>query len=99
MLIERTHSPKHHEWVTIWPCMLFAHKKMKKMNIYDTKQIYCTRCEKWIGEVDYEAKIINALCGQCANPLPEDDKILYTVSHYQSKSNKQVLNPELLIEI
>jgi hypothetical protein len=69
------------------------------MNIYDTRQINCTRCEKWIGEVDHEAKIINALCGQCANPLPEGEKILYTVSHFQSKSEKQRVLPELLIEV
>ena len=69
------------------------------MNMYDTKQIYCTRCDICIGEVDSEAKIINALCGQCANPLPEGEKILYTVSHYQSISDKRQLNSELLIEV
>jgi len=67
--------------------------------MYDMKQINCTRCEKWIGEVDYESKIINALCGQCANPLPEGEKILYTISHFQSKSEKQRVLPELVIEV
>lgn len=69
------------------------------MNMYDTKQIYCTICEKCIGEVDSESKIINALCGQCANPLPEGEKILYTISHYQSKSDKHRMNSELVVEV
>ena len=68
------------------------------MNIYDTKPIYCVRCEKNIGEADYEAKIINALCGQCANPLPEGDKILYTVSHYKSEYDIPK-SPEILVQV
>lgn len=69
------------------------------MNMYDTKQIYCTNCGIWIGEVDYEAKIINALCGKCADPIPEGDQILYTVSHYQSKSSKRKMNQELVVKV
>lgn len=66
--------------------------------MYDTKQISCTRCEKWIGEVDCEARIINALCGQCADPKPMGEKILYTMSYFQSKYEKQKTHPELLVE-
>lgn len=66
------------------------------MNIYDTKPIHCTRCEQWIGEVDYEAKIINALCSQCADPLPMGEKILYTVSNFQSNTPR--MNQELVVE-
>ncbi len=55
------------------------------MNIYDTKTVVCHQCKRCIGEVDYDALVIRPLCGQCANPLPEGDKILYVVSHYQQK--------------
>lgn len=41
------------------------------MNIYDMKQIRCIKCEKFIGEVDFDAEIIRPLCGRCANPIPE----------------------------
>lgn len=58
------------------------------MNIYDTKSIVCARCETFLGEVDYDAKIIHPLCGKCANPLPEGDKILYTMSKFISQHNK-----------
>jgi hypothetical protein len=61
------------------------------MNLYDTKQLFCVKCEKFIGEVDSDAKIINALCGNCANPLPEGDIILYTISNFQSQ--KQLIQP------
>lgn len=54
------------------------------MNIYDTKSILCSNCYTSIGEIDYDAEIIRPLCGKCANPLPEGDKILYTVSHFQN---------------
>ena len=68
------------------------------MNIYDTKVIFCSRCETSIGEVDFEAKIINALCGKCANPIPEGDKILYTISHFQTQA-KQKIPQELVIKV
>lgn len=71
---------------------------MENLNIYDTKQIYCVRCEKSVGEVDYDAKIINSLCGKCANPQPEGDDILYVVNHYQAKS-MQKLNQPILVEL
>ena len=58
------------------------------MNIYDTKSIYCKKCGKVIGEIDYDANVILPECGQCANPLPEGDKILYTISAIQSQSQK-----------
>ncbi|MHA7647877.1 hypothetical protein [Nitrosopumilus sp. S4] len=56
------------------------------MNIYDTKSIYCSRCNVSIGEIDYDAEVIRPLCGKCANPLPEGDKIIYTMSHFQNNS-------------
>lgn len=51
------------------------------MNIYDTKPLRCSKCGKCIGEVDYDAEIILPKCGQCTNPIPEnDDKALYILS-------------------
>jgi hypothetical protein len=67
------------------------------MNIYDTKPISCVKCEKFIGEIDYDAKVINQLCGQCANPLPEGEKILYTVSNFQTQFQKKTIQP-LMVE-
>ena len=69
------------------------------MNIYDTKQIYCIRCEKSIGEVDYESKIINALCGKCANPHPEGDDILYTIKNQNKPKSMERPNQPILVEI
>ncbi|MEM3006527.1 MAG: hypothetical protein QXW37_01750 [Candidatus Nitrosotenuis sp.] len=43
------------------------------MNIYDTRQIYCSKCGKPVGEVAYDAEIILPKCGICANPLPHSD--------------------------
>ena len=62
---------------------------MIKLNIYDTKTISCADCKNVLGEVDYDAQIIRPLCGKCANPLPEGDKILYTVSAVQSVNSKK----------
>ena len=60
------------------------------MNIYDNKMVVCATCKKTIGEVDYDALIIRPLCGQCADPIPEGDKIRYTASHYQNKSQVKI---------
>ncbi|MEX0764341.1 MAG: hypothetical protein WDZ43_04530 [Nitrosopumilaceae archaeon] len=61
------------------------------MNIYDMKSIHCCKCDKFIGEVDYDAVVTLPKCGHCANPIPEgDDKVLYIVSKY----NK---NPQSLV--
>jgi hypothetical protein len=40
------------------------------MNIYDTKVIRCAKCDKCIGEANYDAEIILPKCSKCANPLP-----------------------------
>jgi hypothetical protein len=64
------------------------------LNIYDTRIIKCIICERYVGEIEYDAKVIRPLCGKCADPLPEGDKILYTVSHYQNiPRNKEILPP------
>lgn len=38
------------------------------MNIYDTKIVRCTICNKCIGEIRFDAKINSAKCGQCNRP-------------------------------
>ena len=58
------------------------------MNIYDTRTISCKDCGKAIGEIDFDAEVILPKCGKCANPMPEGDKILYTVSAIKSASKK-----------
>lgn len=63
------------------------------MNIYDTKTISCIKCGKCIGEVEYDSEIVLPKCGQCANPVPEGDKILYTVSHYQNNKKELLVSP------
>lgn len=53
------------------------------------KSIHCSKCDKFIGEIDYDAVIVLPKCGRCANPLPEgDDKVLYIVNKYNK--NPQV---------
>ncbi len=61
------------------------------MNIYDTKTLSCAQCGKNIGEIDYDAEVILPKCGQCANPMPEGDKILYTVSAIQNHPKKEMI--------
>jgi hypothetical protein len=65
------------------------------LNLYDTRIIHCVRCEKCLGELDYDAEVIRPLCGKCANPLPEGDDILYTVSNVinQHKQKQFVITP------
>ena len=62
------------------------------MNIYDMKSVRCSKCDRFIGEIEYDAVVTLPKCGRCANPLPEgDDKVQYVVS----KFNK---NPKSLIQ-
>lgn len=65
-------------------------QKVQKMNIYDTKTIFCKSCGKSIGEIDFDAEVILPKCGQCADVKPEGDKILYTVSAIKSQPKKKV---------
>jgi hypothetical protein len=53
------------------------------MNIYDKKSVRCSNCDRFIGEIDYDAVVTLPKCGRCANPLPEgDDKVQYIVSKF-----------------
>ena len=56
---------------------------MCTMNIYDKKSVRCSKCDRFIGEIDYDAMVTLPKCGRCANPTPEgDDKVQYIVSKY-----------------
>lgn len=39
------------------------------MNLYDTKLIYCSKCEKAIGEVEYDCEITYLICGKCSKAV------------------------------
>ena len=53
------------------------------MNIYDTKSVRCSICDRFIGEIDHDAVVTLPKCGSCANPLPQgDDKVAYIVSKF-----------------
>ncbi|TLX68176.1 MAG: hypothetical protein E6L02_01315 [Thaumarchaeota archaeon] len=57
------------------------------MNMYDMKSIHCSICDKFIGEVDFDAVVVLPKCGHCANPLPEgEDKVLYIVNKFNKNS-------------
>ena len=60
------------------------------MNIYDMKSVICTKCKISIGEIDFDAEVTMPLCGKCANPLPEGDTIIYTISHFQNNASQQL---------
>jgi len=61
-----------------------------KLSLYDTKVIHCYRCDKDIGEVDWEAVVIAPKCGDCANPYPKNDDLLpRTVRKVTKTKNKE----------
>jgi hypothetical protein len=69
--------------------------KGEKMNIYDTKTVSCRSCGKSIGEIDYDAEVMLPQCGQCANPMPEGEKIAYTASYFK---NNPPLKKSVIVE-
>jgi phage FluMu protein Com len=52
------------------------------MNLYDTIVIRCTKCNKAIGEVESGAEIIFPKCSKCVEPIPDADKLAYTLSNF-----------------
>jgi len=55
--------------------------------MYDMKSIHCSICDRFIGEVDFDAVVVLPKCGHCANPLPEgEDKVLYIVNKFNKNS-------------
>ena len=68
------------------------------MNIYDTKSVNCSKCGKFIGEIEFDAVVILPKCGRCANPIPEgDDKISYLKSRYSNSKSENALR-ELILQ-
>lgn len=62
------------------------------MNIYDTKSVYCSKCGKFIGEIDFDAVVILPKCGKCADPIPEgDDKVSYLKTRYSNAPSENIL--------
>ncbi len=64
------------------------------MNLYDTKSIQCSRCEKFIGEIDCDASVIFPKCGKCAKQLSEESDTIHVTSKYkeiQDTSHKPTL--------
>lgn len=62
-------------------------KEITDMNIYDKRVICCSECDKYVGEVDYDAEIIFPKCGKCANPMPA---IPDTTDRIFSSNNKEI---------
>ena len=64
------------------------------MNIDDTKLIQCSKCGKFIGEIDYDASVIFQKCGKCAKQLSEESDTIHVTSKYkeiQDTSHKPTL--------
>ena len=60
--------------------------------MYDTKSIYCSKCGKFIGEIDFDAVVILPKYGKCADPIPEgDDKMSYLKSRYSNSQSENIL--------
>ena len=51
------------------------------MNIYDTRQIRCVKCNRTIGEVDIDAEMTRPTCGICANNMPQGDEQIINTSN------------------
>ena len=59
-----------------------------KLNLYDTKIIHCVQCDKVIGEIDFDARIIRPICGHCNDPKPDIlDQLSYRI---KIPSNKKI---------
>lgn len=61
------------------------------MNIYDTRSISCVNCGHFLGEIEYDAQVIRPLCGKCANPLPEGENLLSTISAMKNHPKEAIL--------
>lgn len=46
------------------------------MNIYDTKLIHCSKCEKFIGEIDHDAIVMLPKCGKCVNQALKENNYI-----------------------
>lgn len=57
------------------------------MNIYDTRQIRCVKCNKAIGEVEIGAEMTRPKCEVCANNIPQGDEQIIDTSNSLYLSN------------
>jgi hypothetical protein len=63
------------------------------LNIYDKRQISCTKCGKCIGEIDYDAEVVNPRCAHCANPLPDGfEKLSYSIHRIKNMPDKKIIS-------
>ncbi len=51
--------------------MCFSKGLICELNIYDTKTVRCLKCDNCIGEIDFDARVIRSICGQCYDPTPD----------------------------
>ncbi|NDF24887.1 MAG: hypothetical protein EB149_02695 [Thaumarchaeota archaeon] len=59
------------------------------MNLYDLKVVHCYKCEKYVGEIRYDAEISMPICGNCAKVL---SKIIEIPEYSASKYHKHLIN-------
>jgi len=48
------------------------------LNIYDTKVIICSKCNKAIGEIEFDSLVFTPMCGICISAPKEKDSIIET---------------------
>ncbi len=41
------------------------------MSMYDTKIIRCVECDETMGELDFDAEVMQPRCGQCVRSMHE----------------------------
>ena len=72
--------------------LTYYHIGSSILNICDMKSIRCSKCGKFIGEIEYDAIVTLPKCGHCTNPMPErNDKVRYIISKYD-KSPRSVIS-------
>ncbi|CDI06063.1 hypothetical protein [Candidatus Nitrosotenuis uzonensis] len=52
------------------------------MNIYDTKIVRCSICDKCIGEISFDANIDSAKCVECNKPYTDNEKQQKTMTFF-----------------
>lgn len=55
------------------------------MNLYDKVCIQCIKCNGFIGEADFDVKIIRAICGKCANSKNKQAKIKLFGNNFRNR--------------
>lgn len=56
------------------------------------KVLRCCKCEKCIGEIDFDAEVVYPQCGNCANLLPQgEDKLAYTITSLNNQKKEKLI--------